>query len=83
MKILVFGGKNLPDGSHTWYDRINSDGSYGGQIRADVGHRVEAERVGKVVGYADGKAELIPNASYYVETERARIVEETAAAPKK
>lgn len=83
MKILVFGGKNLPDGSHTWYDRINSDGSYGGQIQAAIGHRVEAERVGKIVAYVDGGPELVPNASYYVETERARIVDEAAATTKK
>ena len=87
MKILVFGGDNLPKGTSTWYDRIRPDGEYGGQIRADPGHRVPVEQVGKIVGQKeDGKPELIPNSSYYVETKRASIVDEADAAsvtPKK
>jgi hypothetical protein len=50
---LLFGGPNLPEGKHTWYDHINPDGSYGGQIDVHPGMVLDADRVGKYVGMTE------------------------------
>lgn len=83
-KFLVFGGEALPEGTHTYYDRINSDGTFGGETAAHPGHKVPVERVGKINGYkADGSEDLIENASEFIDRKMARVVEEDAVEPKK
>lgn len=40
-EVLIFGGPNLPDGTHTWYE----DARTGANVTARPGDRVPAERI--------------------------------------
>ena len=43
---VLFGGPQLPNGTHTWYERRNSDGSYGGQRDIHPGEVLDEEEIG-------------------------------------
>ena len=63
MPLMVrFGGENLPPGRKTWYDKINADGTYGGQVFVTNGDIVAAAEIGKIVGQG---FRLVPNVNYY------------------
>lgn len=50
-KVLVFGGDNLPAGTHTWY--MSTKGK--GEVRAEVGHEVALEDVENAQYFLDTK----------------------------
>jgi hypothetical protein len=82
MRMLKFGGPNLPEGTSTWYDTPSpaKKGEYV-QVRAEPGLIVPADHVMKFAGADErGAAKLEPNADYYVASGRAEFAEESAPA---
>ena len=58
-KVLRFGGDALPEGTHTYYQKREADGS-ATECRADAGQEIELDQ--------------IANADYFVSSKRASIV---------
>lgn len=75
---IKFGGPELPAGSKTWYDKINEDGTFGGQVFVYHGDVVDAAEIGKIVNQ-NGRDALIPNWQRYVEAGQACIEAEVTS----
>lgn len=74
---IKFGGPNLKPGQKTWFDKINADGSYGGQPFVYYGEVVDESEIGKIVAVGE-REQLVPNSAYYLDGGMATVEEEAA-----
>lgn len=63
--LVLFGGENLPPGKKTWYDKINPDGSYGGQEFVRHGDIRPADEIGAIEPGPNGTYRVVPAVNRY------------------
>lgn len=81
-EFVKFGGPGLLPGYHTYYDKRNASGTFGGEIKASPGDVVAAAEIGGEMTLPDGRKVRGNDADHFVMRGMAEYVDAPAKATK-